>query len=126
MYLAQEWLYGEGITLPVTLGYDLTLVNAAYDLAKRWDASRAIQDPSQAGFQPSDIDGLDSNQRGTSYDNSLHSRGDDDACSHILAAPGDRVQTPPVDTPVLPQLVVWVWCNPECRDPHRVLSPRTS
>jgi len=58
-----KWLYGEGTTLPVTLEYNLTLVNAAYDLAKRWDASRDIQDPTQAGFQASDLDSLGSNQR---------------------------------------------------------------
>ncbi|KAI9567862.1 hypothetical protein HD554DRAFT_2205270 [Boletus coccyginus] len=56
------WFYGEGVTLPVTLEYDLTLVTAAYDLADRWNASRDF-DPGEIDFKPSDIDPLDSNQR---------------------------------------------------------------
>lgn len=63
-YIAQAWLYGEGVTLPVKLEYDLTLVNAAYDLADRWNASRDVDDPTQLDFKPSDLDTLGSNQRG--------------------------------------------------------------
>lgn len=34
------WLNGEGLTLPVQMAYDTTLADAAYALAKRWDAAR--------------------------------------------------------------------------------------
>ncbi|KAF8132825.1 peptidase family M1-domain-containing protein [Boletus edulis] len=57
------WFYGEGVTLPVEMEYDLTLVTAAYDLADRWNATRDVDDPDQLDFKPSDIDPLDSNQR---------------------------------------------------------------
>ncbi|KAG6370601.1 hypothetical protein JVT61DRAFT_11220 [Boletus reticuloceps] len=57
------WFYGEGVTLPVEMEYDLTLVTAAYDLADRWNATRDVDDPDQLEFKPSDIDPLDSNQR---------------------------------------------------------------
>ncbi|KAN0082871.1 hypothetical protein V8E55_008666 [Tylopilus felleus] len=57
------WFYGEGVTLPVKLEYDLTLVTAANDLADRWNASRDIGDPSELDFKASDLDRLDSKQR---------------------------------------------------------------
>ncbi|KAF8557162.1 hypothetical protein OG21DRAFT_1505592 [Imleria badia] len=57
------WFYGEGVTLPTKLEYDLTLVTVANDLADRWNASRDIDDPAQLDFQPSDLDKLDSKQR---------------------------------------------------------------
>jgi leukotriene-A4 hydrolase len=60
----QAWFYGEGVTLPVKLEYDLTLVNAAYSLADRWNASRDTDDLTKLDFKPSDLDDLNSNQRG--------------------------------------------------------------
>jgi leukotriene-A4 hydrolase len=60
----QAWFYGEGVTLPVKLEYDLTLVNASYSLADRWNASRDIDDLTKLDFKPSDLDDLNSNQRG--------------------------------------------------------------
>lgn len=69
-HLSQAWFYGEGVTLPVTLEYDLTLVTAAYDLADRWNASRDF-DPGELDFKPSDIDPLGSNQRGNTSCDSL-------------------------------------------------------
>ncbi|PAV21690.1 leukotriene-A4 hydrolase [Pyrrhoderma noxium] len=57
------WLYGEGLSLPVEPEYDLTLAEQAYDLAKRWDASRSIQNVSELDFKSSDLDELDSNQK---------------------------------------------------------------
>ena len=71
-YIAQAWFYGEGVTLPVTLEYDSTLVDAAYDLADRWNDARDVEDISELDFKPSDIDDLDSNQRGDLLYDSLH------------------------------------------------------
>lgn len=62
--ITQAWFYGEGVTLPTKLEYDLTLVTAANDLADRWDASRNIDDPTELDFKSSDIDELNSKQRG--------------------------------------------------------------
>jgi leukotriene-A4 hydrolase len=45
--------------------YDLTLVNAAYELADRWYESRHTTDTSKLDFRASDLDSLDANQRGT-------------------------------------------------------------
>ncbi|THV01236.1 hypothetical protein K435DRAFT_963588 [Dendrothele bispora CBS 962.96] len=56
------WFYGEGTSLPVTMEYDTSLAKAAYDLAARWDASRA-SDVSRLDFKESDLDGFDSNQK---------------------------------------------------------------
>ncbi|KAH0826355.1 hypothetical protein J3R83DRAFT_5315 [Lanmaoa asiatica] len=58
------WFYGEGVRLPTELEYDTTLVTAANDLADRWDASRDVDDPAELDFKASDLDNLDSNQRG--------------------------------------------------------------
>lgn len=70
-YITQAWFYGEGITLPTKLEYDLTLVTAANGLADRWDASRNIDDPGELDFTSSDIAKLDSKQRGDLLCNSL-------------------------------------------------------
>ena len=42
--------------------YDATLAKQAYELAARWDASRATSDVSELDFEESDLDGFDSNQ----------------------------------------------------------------
>ncbi|KAH7908136.1 hypothetical protein BJ138DRAFT_1208110 [Hygrophoropsis aurantiaca] len=57
-----EWLNGEGMTLPVVMEYDLTLVEAANKLADRWDASRGSE-VSKIDFKPADLDTLNANQR---------------------------------------------------------------
>ncbi|KAF8839796.1 zincin [Paxillus ammoniavirescens] len=57
------WLYGEGVTLPVHMEYDLTLATAANNLADRWDASRSVADQTQLNFKSSDLDELNSKQR---------------------------------------------------------------
>ena len=59
---SQAWLHGEGIELPVKMEYDMTLAKRAYELAARWDASRATSDVSELDFKESDLDGFDSNQ----------------------------------------------------------------
>ncbi|PFH48207.1 hypothetical protein AMATHDRAFT_196923 [Amanita thiersii Skay4041] len=56
------WFYGEGLNLPVDMDYDMTLAEEAYDLARRWDASRTIGDVSKLDFKPSDLEKFDSNQ----------------------------------------------------------------
>lgn len=45
--------------------YDMTLANAAYSLAERWDASRLTSDPAKLDFRESDIHGFNGNQIGT-------------------------------------------------------------
>ncbi|KAF9040606.1 leukotriene-A4 hydrolase [Panaeolus papilionaceus] len=55
------WFFGEGTSLPVKMEYDLTLAEAAWDLAARWDAART-SDPSKLRFSASDLDGFNSNQ----------------------------------------------------------------
>lgn len=56
------WFFGEGTELPVKMEYDLTLSEAAYSLAARWDAARGTTDVSQLGFSPKDLDNFNSNQ----------------------------------------------------------------
>ncbi|KAH7910019.1 peptidase family M1-domain-containing protein [Hygrophoropsis aurantiaca] len=56
------WLFGEGLTLPVEMEYDLSLVKQAYALAERWDASRAISDLSKLDFRSDDLKDMDTNQ----------------------------------------------------------------
>ncbi|KAF8633192.1 hypothetical protein AX15_001489 [Amanita polypyramis BW_CC] len=56
------WLHGEGLELPVTLVYDMTLAENAFTLADRWDNSRSVVDISQLDFKQSDLEGLDANQ----------------------------------------------------------------
>ncbi|PPQ84726.1 hypothetical protein CVT25_013808 [Psilocybe cyanescens] len=56
------WLYGEGTALPVTMEYDLTLAEAAWTLAKRWDAARAVEDVGGLDFEEGDLKAFNSNQ----------------------------------------------------------------
>ncbi|KAH7884099.1 hypothetical protein F5I97DRAFT_1930308 [Phlebopus sp. FC_14] len=56
-----DWLFGEGITLPVPIEYDMTLAHQAYALAQRWDKSRTT-DVSELTFKKTDLDGMDANQ----------------------------------------------------------------
>ncbi|OCH94213.1 metalloprotease [Obba rivulosa] len=56
------WFYGEGLSLPVEVEYDMTLAKQAYALAEKWDASRS-SDVSQLDFKGSDVDGLTTNQQ---------------------------------------------------------------
>ncbi|KAI5118515.1 hypothetical protein M0805_007684 [Coniferiporia weirii] len=56
------WFFGEGLTLPVDMEYDLTLAQQAYELAARWDSSRDKAVIS-LDFKASDLDGFDSNQK---------------------------------------------------------------
>lgn len=64
IYLAQAWFYGEGLTLPVKMEYDMTLAKQAYALAEQWDASRSIPDISKLQFKKTDLDTFNSNQIG--------------------------------------------------------------
>jgi hypothetical protein len=50
--------------------YDMTLANAAFSLAGRWDVSRSTSDPSKLDFREGDIHGFNGNQIG----NCLHLR----------------------------------------------------
>jgi leukotriene-A4 hydrolase len=61
---SQAWFFGEGLDLPVEMDYDMTLANAAFSLAERWDASRSTSDPSKSGFRGGDIHGFNGNQIG--------------------------------------------------------------
>ncbi|KAI0044083.1 leukotriene-A4 hydrolase [Auriscalpium vulgare] len=54
------WFYGEGTKLPVEPEYDTSLAKPAYDLAARWDASRAS---TSLDFKQSDLDSFNSNQK---------------------------------------------------------------
>ncbi|THH04799.1 hypothetical protein EW145_g5260 [Phellinidium pouzarii] len=56
------WFYGEGLSLPVEMEYDITLAEQAYKLAERWDASR-VKDVKSLGFKSTDLDHFDSNQK---------------------------------------------------------------
>lgn len=100
--ITQAWFYGEGVTLPTKLEYDLTLVTAANDLADRWDASRNIGDPAELDFKRSDIDALDSKQRGNLPLRLLAVSDitDDDACSCVSGTPGE-LSSPPLGSPSL-------------------------
>ncbi|KDR68677.1 hypothetical protein GALMADRAFT_231006 [Galerina marginata CBS 339.88] len=55
------WFYGEGTELPVKMEYDITLAEAAYKLAERWDAARKA-DVSQLDFKETDLKDFNSNQ----------------------------------------------------------------
>ncbi|KAI9453943.1 peptidase family M1-domain-containing protein [Boletus coccyginus] len=59
--LWDEWLFGEGLTLPVPVEYDTTLATASYALASRWDKSRST-DVSKLDFGLADLAGMDTNQ----------------------------------------------------------------
>ncbi|KAJ7895862.1 leukotriene A4 hydrolase [Mycena leptocephala] len=56
------WFYGEGLELPVEMEYDLTLAQAAYALAARWDASRSVAETPALEFKKSDLDTFSSTQ----------------------------------------------------------------
>ncbi|PPQ82164.1 hypothetical protein CVT24_012554 [Panaeolus cyanescens] len=55
------WFFGEGTSLPVKMEYDLSLAEAAWALAARWDSART-SDPEKLKFSKSDLDGFNSNQ----------------------------------------------------------------
>ncbi|PAV21678.1 leukotriene-A4 hydrolase [Pyrrhoderma noxium] len=56
------WFFGEGLTLPVEMKYDLTLAEQAYSLAERWNASRD-KPVDSLDFKSTDLDNFDSNQK---------------------------------------------------------------
>ncbi|KAG9310384.1 peptidase family M1-domain-containing protein [Chiua virens] len=56
-----EWLFGEGLTLPAPVEYDTTLASAAYALAVRWDTAR-VTPVSELNFGPGDVANMDTNQ----------------------------------------------------------------
>ncbi|KAF7375083.1 Leukotriene A-4 hydrolase [Mycena sanguinolenta] len=56
------WFYGEGLELPVKMEYDMTLAEAAYALAARWDRSRSVAEISSLDFDKSDLDSFISTQ----------------------------------------------------------------
>ncbi|KAI8983283.1 peptidase family M1-domain-containing protein [Trametes punicea] len=58
-----EWLYGEGLELPVQMIYDTALAREAFALAEQWDASRNESDVSKLDFKESDIASFNSNQK---------------------------------------------------------------
>lgn len=60
-FTMQAWLHGEGLELPVKMEYDLSLAEASYALAKRWDSSRDTA-VSQLDFDSKDLKNFDSNQ----------------------------------------------------------------
>ncbi|GJJ13844.1 hypothetical protein Clacol_008101 [Clathrus columnatus] len=57
----QAWFYGEGITLPVDMPYDTTLVEQAYALATSWDSSRDLI-VSELTFKADDLKDFNGNQ----------------------------------------------------------------
>ena len=61
---SQEWLYGEGLKLPVEMIYDTALARDAYSLAERWDASRHEADVSKLSFSEEDTASFNANQKG--------------------------------------------------------------
>ncbi|OSD05714.1 hypothetical protein PYCCODRAFT_1465050 [Trametes coccinea BRFM310] len=58
-----EWLYGEGLELPVEMIYDTALAREAFALAEKWDASRSESDVSKLGFQEADLSTFNANQK---------------------------------------------------------------
>ncbi|KAH9891199.1 peptidase family M1-domain-containing protein [Cubamyces lactineus] len=58
-----EWLYGEGLKLPVEMIYDTALAREAFALAEKWDAARNEADTSKLGFQESDVASFNANQK---------------------------------------------------------------
>ena len=104
---AQTWFYGEGVTLPVKMEYDLTLVTAAYDLADRWNASRNVDDPSQLDFEPSDLEALGSNQRSGLLALCISVSVDDGAYSGVPGTSPDLPGTPR-EPPISPGRAVQV------------------
>ncbi|KZS90239.1 leukotriene-A4 hydrolase [Sistotremastrum niveocremeum HHB9708] len=57
------WFYGEGLKLPEEYAFDTTLAEEAFALAARWDTSRLVADPSTVGFQKSDVEAFNTNQK---------------------------------------------------------------
>ncbi|KAI0735797.1 peptidase family M1-domain-containing protein [Earliella scabrosa] len=58
-----EWLYGEGLKLPVEMVYDTALAREAFALAEQWDASRSEPDVSKLPFKESDLASFNANQK---------------------------------------------------------------
>lgn len=58
----QAWFYGERLSLPVEMDYDLTLAKQTYDLAERWDTARS-KNVDDLVFKPTDFDMFDTNQK---------------------------------------------------------------
>ncbi|RDX51566.1 zincin [Lentinus brumalis] len=58
-----EWLYGEGLKLPVEMVYDTALAREAFSLAEKWDASRSEADVSKLDFKESDVASFNANQK---------------------------------------------------------------
>lgn len=56
------WLYGDGLDLPVAPKYDTSLAQQAYELAKRWDASRT-KNVGELDFKETDLKNFNSNQK---------------------------------------------------------------
>ncbi|KAI0809140.1 peptidase family M1-domain-containing protein [Irpex lacteus] len=57
-----EWLYGEGLKLPDEVKYDTSSVEAALNLAARWDKARDNTNPKSI-FSPEDVKNFESNQK---------------------------------------------------------------
>ncbi|KAI0762471.1 metalloprotease [Fomes fomentarius] len=60
-----EWLYGEGLKLPVEMVYDTALAREAFALAERWNESRSESDVSKLQFIESDMASFNANQKST-------------------------------------------------------------
>ncbi|TBU46292.1 metalloprotease [Dichomitus squalens] len=58
-----EWLYGEGLKLPVEVVYDTALARDAYSLAEKWDASRHEADIAKLSFSAADVASFNANQK---------------------------------------------------------------
>ncbi|TFK89276.1 zincin [Polyporus arcularius HHB13444] len=58
-----EWLYGEGLKLPVEMVYDTALAREAFSLAEKWDASRSEADVSKLDFKESDVTSFNAKQK---------------------------------------------------------------
>ncbi|TFK71738.1 hypothetical protein BDN72DRAFT_793498 [Pluteus cervinus] len=57
----KAWLHGEGLTLPIEPIFDTSLATSAYELAARWDASRASE-VSSLPFKDTDLRDFNANQ----------------------------------------------------------------
>lgn len=62
VFPTQAWFYGEGLSLPVEMEYDLSLAKQAYNLAERWDAARS-KSVDSLDFKSTDLDSFDTNQK---------------------------------------------------------------
>lgn len=65
--LSQEWLYGEGLKLPVEMVYDTALAREAFTLAERWNESRSETNVSKLQFKESDMASFNANQKSTRF-----------------------------------------------------------